>query len=373
MNGLMIAFAFTLPYHVMRTAAAAGLRVHVLGGVAAHGLRRSRHCRLFRDSVGADDAELLLAEISELSRGCDFDVVFPSDDVSTRLLAQLADRLPVRCVALPELATFDLLNDKASFTGFCREHGIRAPEFRLFDSPSELRAAIDDGAIALPLTVKPTDRSGGVGVVHIREPHELGLLHAVDYRPVLAQRHIRGESVSITLMCERGQVTAHVAQQRDERQFRILCNPDLLDQASRLAALTGYSGTMNFDAVVSDDDGLSYLVECNPRFWYSIYLVMIAGLKFIELSLAPPRAVPATLSHGAFRLSLHEILARPWRASRLDWRYIGYCLNDPLAFALMRTRAYDDSEPVTPGRPTIPVPATCGFGNAKRLAIGGAP
>jgi hypothetical protein len=50
-NGLMIAFAFTLPYHVMRSAAAAGVRVHVLGNGASRGLRLSRYCRSYRSAA----------------------------------------------------------------------------------------------------------------------------------------------------------------------------------------------------------------------------------------------------------------------------------------------------------------------------------
>ncbi|HEU0217099.1 MAG TPA: hypothetical protein VFQ90_10585 [Stellaceae bacterium] len=112
MNGLMLAFSYTLPYHVMRVAAAAGLRVHVLGAGPARGLGASRCCRGYRETRSCGDPEILLAEIGELIDRQRIDVVLPSDDVSTRMLAALADRLPVRCVPLPDLATFDLLNGK---------------------------------------------------------------------------------------------------------------------------------------------------------------------------------------------------------------------------------------------------------------------
>ena len=39
MNGLMLAFAFTLPYHAMRAAADAGVKVHVLGDGVSDALR----------------------------------------------------------------------------------------------------------------------------------------------------------------------------------------------------------------------------------------------------------------------------------------------------------------------------------------------
>ena len=349
-NGLMIAFAFTLPYHVMRTAAAAGLRVHVLGDGASRGLRRSRYCRSYRETQFAGDADALLAEIGELARLHAIDVVFPSDDVSTRLLAGLGDRLPVPSIPLPDLATFDLLNDKWNFTRFCLQNGVRAPEAQLFGGGAELRQALDRGEVALPITVKPTNRSGGFGVRHILVPNDLPQLDVIDYRPILAQRHITGESVSVTMLCDRGRVTAHVAQQRDAARFRVFVNADLLANVSRLAALTRYSGLANFDAVVSDDDGLSYLVECNPRFWYSIYLVMIAGLNFVDLALTPPAsfAEPAMLDAGDIRLSLRKTMTRPWRARRLDWRFLAYCLGDPVAFALQRAKSYDDSEVAVP-------------------------
>ena len=346
-NGLMIAFAFTLPYHVLRTATAAGLRVHVLGSGASLGLRRSRHCRAYHQSHCGGDPETLLAEIRELVRRHAIDVVFPADDVSTRLLAALGRRLPVRCTPLPELATFDLLNDKWNFTQFCRGNGIRAPEGWLFDSAASLRQALARGEITLPITVKPTNRSGGLGVFHIRETGEIAQIEAIDYTPIVAQRHIAGESVSITLLCDNGRVAAHVAQQRDERCFRIFASADLLDNASRLAALLGCHGPVNFDAVLSQDDGLSYLVECNPRFWYSVYLVMIAGLNFVDLALATPREV-RTLDRGEMKLSWRKIIARPWRARRLDWKFLFYNLSDPVAYLLLRRNSYDDSDVAVP-------------------------
>ncbi|HXO03872.1 MAG TPA: ATP-grasp domain-containing protein [Stellaceae bacterium] len=346
----MIAFAFTLPYHVLRTAAATGMCIHVLGNGASRGLRMSRYCRAYHETQFGGDADALLAEIGELARRHAIEIVFPSDDVSTRLLAAFRDRLPIRSTPLPDLATFDLLNDKWNFTRFCGQNGVRAPQGWLFDNATDLRRALDSGKIALPITAKPTNRSGGVGVLHIREPAEAALIDAIDYRPVLVQRHIRGASVSITILCERGRVIANVAQERDSARFRVLANADLLDNATRLATLTGYHGPANLDAVLSEEDGRSYLVECNPRFWYSIYLVMISGLNFIDLALSPLSASreAATLDSGEIRLPLRDTLTRPWRASRLDWKYIWYSLGDPIAYLLQRSKSYGDSEVAVP-------------------------
>lgn len=370
MNGLMLAFAFTLPYHVMRAAAAAGIRVHVLGAGDARGLRTSRYCRAYHETRCAGDPEALLAEIETLVRREAIDVVLPSDDVATRLLSALGHQLPVRCAPVPHIAAFDLLNDKWNFTRFCLDNGVRAPQGWLFDGAGDLRGALERGELTLPLTLKPTNRSGGSGVLHIREPSHLALLDAIDYRPILAQRHIVGAEASITLLCEHGRVRAHVAQQRDSRRFRVFADADLLATATRLVGLTGYHGTANFDAVIADTDGRGYLVECNPRFWYSIYLVMIAGLNFVELALNPrPDAPPTTLDGGEFRLSLRRVLSRPWRASRLDWRFLAYCLADPIPFALQRARSYADRDTLAPDG-TIAERARVAPPVAPRLALG---
>jgi ATP-grasp in the biosynthetic pathway with Ter operon len=349
-NALMIAFAFSLPYHVMRCAAAAGVRVHVLGNGASRGLRMSRHCRGYHESHSGGDPESLLGEIRDVVKRYDINIVFPSDDVSTRLLSALGDRLPVRTSPVPALATFDLLNDKWSFTRFCAENGVRAPQGWLLESGATLRQGVQSGEIALPLTVKPINRSGGFGVIHIREAAELAQLDAADYRPLLAQRHIAGETIGISVLCEHGRVVAHAVQRRDTARFALFDNPDLLANVRRLASLTGFHGPANLDAVMSDD-GLSYIVECNPRFWYTISLSMVAGLNFVGLALSEVQrdaGESVALRHGEVRLAFLPTLLRPWRATPLDRKFVAYNLGDPIAYLLQRANAYDDSEVAVP-------------------------
>src|SRR5215207_10495852 len=201
-NALMVAFGFTLSYHVMRTAAAAGIRVHVLGSGPSRGLRASRHCASYRTSslAGNDDQDhdALLEEIAEAVRQHRIDLVFRADDVSTRLLVAVRDRLPVASSLLPDLATFELLNDKARFTRFALDHHIRAPQFWLYDEAGAVRRDLLGGGLELPVTVKPTNQSGGTGVVHIRNKAEIENLKVVDYRPVLVQRHIFGPTIGMS-------------------------------------------------------------------------------------------------------------------------------------------------------------------------------
>jgi len=350
MNGLMLAFAFVLPYHVLRTASAAGVRVHVLGNGASRNLWVSRHCASYRELPcpgEPDQAETILAEIGNLVRRHEIDVVFPSDDVSTRLLAGLRDRLPVRCSPMPDLAGFDLLNDKGNFTRFCLDHGVRVPQGWVFDTAAALREGLGRGELRLPLTVKPTNRSGGIGVLHIRDETELQWLDRVDYRPVLAQRHIVGETVGISVVCRAGDILAHATQRRDERRFQLFAHADLLANTERLIAATRLNGPANFDAVIEDGTNDSYIVECNPRFWYTIYMSMVCGLNFMTHALGEPGkvpTVPATRTNVDIQLSPARILRHPWEATRRDWRLMRYHFADPIPYLLNKGRWIDDSE-----------------------------
>ncbi len=350
MNGLMIAFAFVLPYHVLRTATAAGVKVHVLGNGASRGLRASRHCASYRELGCAgvpENAEAILDEIQDIVRRRRIDVIFPSDDVSTRLLAGMRDRLPVRASPMPDLATFDLLNDKGNFTRFCLDNGVRVPRGWLYDDTASLRAALASGDLDFPITAKPTNRSGGIGVLHIRDRSELGLIDLIDYRPILIQRHIVGETVGISVVCRDGNILAHAAQRRDDDRFHLFAHPDLLANTRKLVAATRLNGPANFDAILEEGTGDSYIVECNPRFWYTIFMSMIVGLNFMGFAVAdgrPEAPGAATRVSDDLHLSLGRAVKRPWAASRLDWGLLRYHLGDPIVYLLYRAKMIDDSD-----------------------------
>ncbi len=343
MKCLMVAFAFALPYHVLRTAAAAGNSVHVLGNGPSRALRWSRHCCSYRETRfdwRGEAGDLLQDDIAETVREHGIDLILPSDDVSTRLLATLRDRLPAPTSLIPDVATFDLLNDKWNFTRLCLDTGVRVPQGWLYQDVEELRAALDAGTLHLPITAKPTSCSAGVGVVHLREPGDLALLNAIDYRPILVQRHIRGETIGISVVCRDGEILAHATQRRDERRFELFANPDLLCNVKRLVAATGFNGPANFDAVLEERTGLSYIVECNPRFWYTIYMSMILGVNFVDLAMRNcPSPVDPT---GHVQLSLGDILRRPGRATRFDWEMLRYHFSDPFPFVFQRRRLFGD-------------------------------
>jgi hypothetical protein len=349
-KGLLVGFSFALPYHVMRCAVDAGLSVHVLGNGPAGGLRHSRFCDGYHPAAfdhTSSDYVVAAEEIRSLVAREGFDVVFPSDDVSTRLLAAVKNVIGVRTSAIPSLSGFDLLNDKWNFYQLCVDHYVRVPSSRLYEDVDELYYELSAGLFPLPVTIKPTNRSGAVGVHHILSQRDMAILQGIDFGPVLAQRFIKGRDVGINVLCDRGKVVAYNIQERAGRSFRLFEDPDLLANVVRAVAAAGLHGPANIDAILEDDTGLGYLLECNPRFWYTIYMSMVLGQNFVEMSLnledrAHDAAQKPVGTSVRLNRALFSGLFAPWRHKRADWRMLGYHLADLIPYVCEKKSIYDD-------------------------------
>ena len=349
MKALLIAFSFAMPYHILRCTAAAGAKVSVLGSDSAGLLRRSRYCARYHRShfdPASEDYDVIAAEIWRVVESESIDIVIPADDVSTRLLILLRDRLGIRTTPLPTMAQFDTLNDKWNFSRFCESRGVRVPATSLYQSAGKLLADINSGEIALPLTVKPTDQSGGRGVLHILDRQSLPLIESANYAPLLVQRHIIGTTVGVSILCDRGRVVAKVMQYRDGTVFRVIHHQDLWDNVDRLVQAIGLHGPANFDAVLEVGTNLGYLVECNPRYWYSVYMSLALGINFLDLSLRFDRTAQApttSLPIDGFRLTWLRSLLAPHHQSAAEWRLLRYHLSDPIPHLIERFHLFNDS------------------------------
>lgn len=62
-------------------------------------------------------------------------------------------------------------------------------------------------------------------------------------------------------------------------------HPEMHAIATRLVQAFHYEGLAHFDMRIDARDGKLYVIECNPRAWYTISASMWQGLNFIEMGI----------------------------------------------------------------------------------------
>ncbi|HWA31814.1 MAG TPA: ATP-grasp domain-containing protein, partial [Rhizomicrobium sp.] len=106
-------------------------------------------------------------------------------------------------------------------------------------------------------------------------------------------------------------------------------------------------GVFNFDARI-EADGTVWLLECNPRFFFTMDAAMIAGANFAKIENANgveahfakvqrgPDGPIITVEDGKLRQpeAMLKNLLRGNMPNRLDGRMLAHWLRDPLYFAL---------------------------------------
>ncbi|MGC9269497.1 ATP-grasp domain-containing protein [Acidiphilium sp.] len=346
LRGLMVCALFTLAYRALRCAADAGVTVFVLGNQSSRGMARSRLCAGYTETGRSFDGtcdEAMIEAVNNVIMHHGIDFVFAGDQTSTRSLIAMAPRLAAPCFPMPDLASFDLLNNKWRFTQLCGELGIQCPPTSLFDDRAELVASIATGATPLPAVIKPLALDGNRGVIEVTSEAEV-MAAVIDYRPVLVQRYIGGADIGASVYADRGRIAAYICHRLRRATYVALDVPVVLEWLTRLVAATGVSGILNFDLRLAPD-GEVYCLECNPRVFYKMPLSMLLGVNFIGFGLdglagagltgagltAPVVRPPPGLAVRSMKAILAS-LPTPWRLTRRDFAMLGYIASDPVPY-----------------------------------------
>ena len=348
-NILMLAQSFQAPYRVMRCAAATGAKVFLFCNDEARSLALSRFCAGYRDfSFEPEPApDAAAAEIESFCRAHKIDMILPADAIATRLLARTRHLLTTPVFPIPDLATFDQLVTKDRFMEFCRANDIRHPEGHILASRDALIAAIRNGCIKLPAILKPINRWGSVGVVKIDESNALEIAAKIDYAPILVQDFIDGEDRSISIFARKGAVTKQVTYCYPNNEFTFQREPELARIVGEIAANLKLDGVCNFDARI-EADGTVWLIECNPRFFFTMDAAMVSGANFAKIEIAEgarshfsrveagPDGPIITVADGQLRQpeALLKRLLRGRLPNRMDRKMLAHWLRDPVYFLL---------------------------------------
>jgi predicted ATP-grasp superfamily ATP-dependent carboligase len=333
----MLCSTYQLPYRVLRCAQSAGAIVYPLGNRQSKGLKYSRHVLDFVPTdIPVDGAARpeLATEINDNAARLKIDLVLAGDIPATRSLIAVRDRIQAPCFPMPDLESFDCLNDKWQFYRLCQSLGIRTPVTRLFSDVAALQTALDGSKPSRPQIVKPLNRCAGEGCVVLDAASPRAVLSRIDYRPMIMQDFIVGEDIGSSVFCRKGEVKAFVLHQHQHRVYRTYFDARVLNDVAKIARRFQLDGVFNFDMRLSADGEVHYL-ECNPRFFFSIARSMIAGINFVAVGLRqtssgdPYICAPATVRSP--RTVLRD-LAAPWKIETESWRALFYLLSDPLPY-----------------------------------------
>jgi hypothetical protein len=331
---LMLSNTFKMPYRVMRCAAAAGARVHILSTSRGADLALSRCCQGLTVSSRAIDGQFdpeLASEINALTERLGIDLVMAGDALSTRSLIAVRPLLAAPSFPMPNLAQFDLLNDKSRFTDLCRSLGIECPRTRLYADVSDLRRDLLLNTLDFPAIAKPLGMNGAVGCITLERETAHRRLADIFYSPILVQQFIEGEDIGASVYCEHGEIKAFIAHKYGRARYSTFPGHDIHDTLAAICRHMKLSGVYNFDMRLTPDGRVIYL-ECNPRFFYKIAMSMLAGVNFVELGLpgrhreAPAR--PPRSGAILFPKALAAALLTPWKLEGRIWPALAFILAD---------------------------------------------
>jgi predicted ATP-grasp superfamily ATP-dependent carboligase len=210
--------------------------------------------------------------------------ILPSDADTTRFLAEYRHELIAASYPVPDKDTFDTLNNKHAFASLCQKLGVPVPRSRLLSSVDDLILHLRDESLKPPLVIKPLDMWGGHGVKLFKKGDPLSALEAIDYQPVLAQQYIDGEDLCAFYFCRNGHAKNEVIYRPALRSIEYLEDDAVRRECRKIIKATQFDGVIGFDIRKSSSGNL-YFLECNPRLWYNMELVMLAGLNFVKFGI----------------------------------------------------------------------------------------
>ncbi|WP_081619710.1 ATP-grasp domain-containing protein [Thioalkalivibrio sp. ALE12] len=271
--------------------------------------------------------------------------VVPGDIASTSLLHVVRQQLHgVVVFPTSDAQTLDLLDDKWRFQRFLEDEGLPVPKGVLLENldkwPEELRS------MRFPLIVKTLFGESGHGVATV---HDLGDLERYlrsgskySRMPLLLQEYASGVDADISILAVEGEIKCHVVQsRRDGCALEFVSNECALGVVDRIVQRLKFSGVANFDLRIEDETGGVTVIECNPRFWYTLQASLWRGLNFAQAGLRCAQGEDVNnpnLVGGRYYLHgclIKEILWKPQKWGTIEgynMRGLFQALSDPMPF-----------------------------------------
>ena len=246
-----------------------------------------------------DKSEKLLNEILEIIKKENIDVLLPSSFDCIRIVSfycKVFEEI-VKVVATPKLETIDILDDKNNFFQFCTENNFPHPTSYFLDDLVVIHEK-KLPKLNYPIISKPVLGAGEEGLEIFQNEKEL-----YDYYlnrkeserhelPVLLQEFFEGEDIDFNGFAVNGEMktwsvmrTTSYKKGPSFTMTDFIHNSTIGELGKQIVKQSNFSGPLNIDMRIRDDNGKVELIEVNPRFWARSVYSLMDGINFIDVGI----------------------------------------------------------------------------------------
>lgn len=267
-----------------------------------------------------DDPQGFLGFVEQLLASRHFDVLLPTHEQGF-LFARVLPRLQARAgLALPDFENYRTVHSKAGFSRLLDRLGLPQPATQIVTSETELRAAT-----RFPCVVKTAVGTASRGIWFVRDEGDLErALRELSARDayageVLVQALVAGTTEKAQGVFCRGKLLGFHAYRQiaagaggGEAIKQSVRRPQVRAHLATIGEKLAWHGAMSVDFIMSNDDAVPLLIDCNPRLVepMSAYLAGadLAGL-LLRISLGEtPDALPESRDGVRTHLAMQALL-----------------------------------------------------------------
>ncbi len=282
---LIIGNTDTFSLNLIRSLAPYKVETHLFDRGRMWSVFLSRNKKAYTNTASLSP-ENLIAAINAYCLKHAIQTILPSDYRAAVILAGRRDTLAPGIQLFPgtNIQTLELLHNKVSFAQFAAAKGLPHPKTFIVHNFDEM-IAID---ISFPCLVKPAQSEGGNFDQYAQKNREayLAFGRANTRFPLIVQEFVPGKDLGLNILAQNGKVIAYTMQENDgPDKMKFFHSDDILKIGEQLVQAAHFEGAMNIDLRLDTRDGTFKLIECNPRFWNSLYASTSIGVNFPALGL----------------------------------------------------------------------------------------
>ena len=332
--------------------AATNIKAVVISNNEASPIRYSRHCSTFV-YLNEQSEQKKLRKILDVAKNERVDIILPVDIEMIRLLAKHKEEVdqvaPISF--LPEVDTFDMVNDKWLFAEWLHKNKIPHPNTFRYKNDGDINEFIS--SLTFPIIMKPRTGSGGRGIKVFDKPEELAvfLKEKETSEDFIYQNFITGYDIDCSVLCQNGKILAQTVQKSFVLKAQRIGWPvgvefvkedALLSIVTEMVSKLSWTGVMHIDLRYDEDLKQFNVIEINPRFWASVEASMFTGVNFpfITCKLILDKQLPqvemkykrVVRSNAAIKMFTTRLLKGKREDRRFDNTYLEVIIKDPVPY-----------------------------------------